>query len=476
MNSRQRSPDTPRPGGHPSQEGMNWHYLIVLIAVLTVNFVFYWGCMDNYFFSDDFHWLGRAILMQNSGDELFFIEGRDFNPVYLILLWILIKIFGLSPAVFRVIGILTFSAVVWMFFYILTRYFKINPIIAFSAALLLNFNVFVSEVVLNLSALVYSLSLLFFLGALKFYFDRKKLLFLIFLLAGFLTKETVILAFIPLVFYEKEKNNRLFIMGTLCGMGLLRVLLQLAAAGTAGSYTGFYSFSHMFYKLYFIILKSMNISPITLPLVVGIVVIFFVFLISLYYNYMKKQRGLLFFLLFLVVFALFFSLLPKLSSRYFLYSSFGFWGIAARLTHHFHENYPKQKILKYALAPLVLVSVLFNYPFIQKEIEDYKILGDFSHRYIQQQAVLIKNQISPNADAEFYEMTLFKRDKQPLKTIYQQIINRDNLPKLLPFRPNSIGGVIEPRHLVPIIFYPEKIAHWKTVKETHYYFKGKIEK
>ncbi|NIM16390.1 MAG: hypothetical protein GTO45_30725 [Candidatus Aminicenantes bacterium] len=428
--------------------------------------------MDNYFFSDDFHWLGRAILMQNSSDELFTIEGRDFNPVYLILLWILIKIFGLSPVVFRVVGIVTFSAVAWMFFYILTRYFKINPIIAFSTALLLNFNVFVSEVVLNLAALVYSLSLLFFLGALTFYFDRKRLLFLIFLLAGFLTKETIILAVIPLVFYEKEKNNRLFIIGTLCSLGLLRVLLQLVAAGTTGSYTGFYSFSHMFYKLYFIILRSMNISPLTLPLVVGIIVIIFVFFISLYY--MKKKRGLLFFLLFLVVFALFFSLLPKLSSRYFLYPSFGFWGIVALLTHHFYKNYPKQKNLKYVLAPLVLVSLLFNSPFIQKEIEDYKILGTFSHRYIQQQAVLIKNQINPNADTEFHEMTLSKEDNQPLKAVYQQIINRDNLPKLLPFRPNSIGGVIEPRHLVPIIFYPGKIARWRTSKETHSYFIGRI--
>lgn len=451
-----------------------WWYLGVLAAVLVVNFVFYRGCMDNYFFSDDFHWLGRAILMQNSGDELFFIEGRDFNPVFLILLWILIKIFGLSPVVFRVIGIMTFSAVVWMFFYILTRYFKLNPIIAFSTALLLNFNVFVSEVVLNLSALVYSLSLLFFLGALKFYFDRKKLLFFIFLLAGFLTKETVILAVIPLVFYEKEKNYRLFIIGSLCGPGLLRLLLQLAAAGTAGSYTGFYSFSHMFYKLYFIILRSMNISPLTLPLVVGIVVIFFVFFISLYYSFMKKQRELLFFLLFLAVFALFFSLLPKLSSRYFLYPSLGFWGIAALLTHHFHENYPKQKLLKYALAPLVLVSLLFNYPFIQKEIEDYKILGDFSHRYIQQQAVLIKNQINLDADTDSHEIILYRGDTRQLAALYQQIINRDNLPKLLPFRSNSVGAVIEPRHLVPIIFYPGKIARWKTVKETQYYFIGII--
>jgi hypothetical protein len=451
----------------------NWQYLIVFIVILVVNVVFYRGCMDNYFFSDDFHWLGRAVLLQNSGDELLTIEGRDFNPVYLILLWILIKIFGLSPVAFRVLGIAAFSAVAWMCFYLLTRYFKLNPVIAFSAALLFNVNVFVSEVVLNLAALVYSLSFLFFLGALKFYFDRKRWLFLLFLLAGFLTKETIILAVIPLVFYEKEKNNRLFIIGTFCGLGLLRLLLQLAAAGTAGSYTGFYSFSHLFYKLYFIILRSMNISPLTLPPAAGIAVIILFFFISRYY--LEKQRGLLFFLLFLAVFALFFSLLPKLSSRYFLYPSFGFWSTAAILTHHFYENYPKQKILKYALAPLVLVSLFFNYPFIQKEIEDYKILGDFSHRFIRQQEVLIKNQINRNTDTGPREITLYRGDTRQLAALYQQIVNRDNLPKLLPFRSNSIGGVIEPRHLVPIIFYPGKIARWQTSKETHSFSIGIIE-
>jgi hypothetical protein len=468
----------------------SWLYFFIFLLIIAANGVLYWGFQHNYFFSDDFHWLGRAVLVQDSPGEIFKIAGRDFNPVYLLLLGILIKIFGLSPLVLRLISLLTFSAVIWMFFYILCRYFKVNIIIALSAALLSSFSVFVSEVVLSLAALVYSLSILLFLVALKFYFDKKgvapptyycicqknkvsgginkkKWLYAVFLFLAFLTKETIFLAALPLFVYEKEKNLRWFIVASTGGILLFRVLLQITAA--ASSYTGFLSFSNIFYKLYFIILRTMGLSPYTVPLPVGIIVIIFLVLVSIYF--IKAERGFLFFLLLLAIFSLFFSLLPKLSSRYFFYPTFGFWGIAALLTHYFYQ---KKKYLQYALIPLLLVSILFNYSPIKREIEDYKILGDFSKQCIRQEAVFIKNQLSTNPGSP--GIILYKRDNRGLIAVYRLINNRKNLPKLLPpFRPQStIAGVIEPKHLIPIIFYPDKVARWEPIEETTYYFKGKI--
>jgi len=445
----------------------SWLYFFIFLLIIAANGVLYWGLQHNYFFSDDFHWLSRAVLVQDSPGEVFKIEGRDFNPVFLLLLGILIKIFGLSPLVLRLISLLTFSAVIWMFFYILCRYFKVNIIIALSAALLSSCNVFVSEVVLNLAALVYSLSILLFLVALKFYFDKKQWLYAVFLFLAFLTKETIILAVFPLFFYEKEKNLRWFIVASTCGIILFRVLLQMTAA--ASSYTGFLSFSNIFYKLYFIILRTMNLSPYSIGLPVGIIVIIMLVLVSVYF--IKEERGFLFFLLLLGIFPLFFSLLPKLSSRYFFYPTFGFWGIAALLTHYFYQ---KKKYLQYALVPLFLISVLFNYLPIKREIGDYKILGDFSKQFIRQEAVFIKNQLSTNPGSS--EIVLYKRDNRQLLAVYRLINHRKNLPKLLPpFRPQStIAGVIEPKHLIPIIFYPDKVARWEPIEETTYYFKGKI--
>jgi hypothetical protein len=479
----------------------SWLYFFIFLLIIAANGVLYWGFQHNYFFSDDFHWLGRAVLVQDSPGEIFKIEGRDFNPVFLLLLGILIKIFGLSPQVLRLISLLTFSAVIWMFFYILCRYFKVNIIIALSAALLSSFNVFVSEVVLNLAALVYSLSILLFLVALKFYFDKKQWLYAVFMLLAFLTKETIILAAFPLFVYEKEKNLRWFIVASTGGILLFRVLLQMTAA--ASSYTGFLSFSNIFYKLYFIILRTMNLSPYTIALPVGIFVIIMLVLVSVYFikegmasptyycigsgkkhreekvcpknkvseGINKKGRGFLFFLLLLAIFPLFFSLLPKLSSRYFFYPTFGFWGIAALLTHYFYQ---KKKYLQYALVPLFLISILFNYSPIKREIGDYKILGDFSRQFIQNEAVLINNQLSTHSTSS--EITIYNRGTRQLASVYQQVIKRKNLPKLLPFRQHSIGGVIEPKHLIPIIFYPAKVIRWEPIEETPYYFKGRIKK
>jgi hypothetical protein len=316
--------------------------------------------------------------------------------------------------------------------------------------------------------------LLLFLAALKFYFDGKRVLTLIFILLAFFTKETVILAIFPLLFYEKEKKNRLFILASLGGIGLLRLLLQLAAAA-AGKYTSFLTLSDFFYKLYFTILRSLNISPYSMNLVVGIGVLVLLVLVVIYFIVSQKGkstgRSFLFFFLFLVFFSLFFSLLPKLSSRYFFYPSFGFWGLAALLTHYFYERNQK---MKYALVPLLIISMFFNYLLLKPEVEDYKILGDFSKQFIRQQAEVIKSEAG--AAGETSEIMVYKLNNQPLAEVYRQIKSRGNLPKLLPFREHSVGGVIKPGHLVPLVFYPGKIVRWHLIKETPNYFTGHFSK
>ncbi|MCP5105054.1 MAG: hypothetical protein GY950_16825, partial [bacterium] len=295
---------------------------IIFAGILCVNAFFYWGFQDNYFFSDDFEWLARAVLAQNPADtlpEILRIEGRDFNPLFMILLTIITRIVGLSPLVFRLLSLLTFSALIFAFFHVLERYFNVDHVIALSAALLLSVNVFVSETVLNLSALVYSLSLLLFLLALKFFLEGKRFLYIVFILMAFLAKETVILAVIPLLFYEKEKKKRLFILASIGGIGLVRFLLQLTAAGT-GTYTSFLTTGNFFYKFYFTAMRAMNISPYAMHPAVGILILLLLAAIIVYFVFSRETAGeagraFLYFFLFFVVFSLFFALLPKLSSR-----------------------------------------------------------------------------------------------------------------------------------------------------------------
>lgn len=445
---------------------------MVFLSILCVNIFLYWGCWNNYFFSDDYEWLARGVLAQNLPDapsEITRIEGRDFNPVFMILLTLVIRVFGLSPLAFRLLSLLVFSAVIFTFYHILSRYFRVNRLISLSATLLCGFNVFVSEAVLNMSALVYSLSLLLFLAGLQFFLAGKRIWYFLFLLLAFLTKETIILAVIPLFFYAREKRDRWFIFISLGVLVMARALLQWVTAAP-GTYTGFLGATHFIYKLYFILMRALNISPYAINPALGGAILVILALAAGYFAFSKKvggniRRGFIFFLPFLIVFTLFFTLLPKLSSRYFFYPSFGLWGIAALWAHYFHE---KNKKIKYALAPLLIISLFFNYSMIKQEIEDYKILGDFSRRYIRQQAAIIKT------DPPAGEITIYKPDSRPLAEVYQQIKNRENLPKLLPFREHGIGGVIAPTHLVPLVFYPGKIVRWIPGRETPDYFSGRL--
>lgn len=439
-------------------------YMLSLMVLLVVHCVFYWGGLNNFFFSDDFHWLGRGVSMQGSLQELVSIEGRDFNPVFLILLWLLIKVFGLTPLVFRIAAILAFSAAAWVLVYLLAQKFNVDRSTAFFAVLLFGFNVFISEVVLNLAAFVYSLSLLLFLVALKFYWDQKRLWFTVFLAAAVMTKETVLIAVFPLVVHEKEKGQRLFLLVISGGMVVVRGLVQLLIAGSGGSYTGFLSLDNFLYKLYFTLLRTMNLSPYAVYWAVGVLAILIFLGVSIYY--LGKQRVFWFFFSIWLGFSVFVSFLPKLTSRYFLYPAVGFWGIAALLAARFLTGNKKRKIV---MIPILLLSMLLNYPLVQKEINDYKILGNFSKEFIQQQEKLIKAQ--PGV-----RVTIPVGDVQPLADLYRYITGRGNLPKLLPFRQNSIAGVIEPRHLIPLIYYPETVARWIPIKKTKNDFIGRIER
>jgi len=466
----------------------------IFVFLLTAYFIFYWGCRRNYFFSDDFEWLARAVLAQDWDGigSIFAFKGRDFNPLFTVFLAGIIKIFGLSHTAFRVVGIVLFTGVSWFFFYILNRYFTVHRVIALTATLLFGFNVYISEILLNTSALVYSLATFFFLASAAAYMAKRRGLFIILLLAAFLTKETVILGIIPLLLVEKERKSRGFIFIALIALVSVRSVIQLTFAGSADSYTDFMDYSNVFIKLYFILLRSMNLSPYTFSLPVGAGIIAVVVIISLYVL-IRIYRGqpfktelsrsfpgsVLYFFSSWVIFSLFFSFLPKLSSRYFFFPAIFFWGMAASL-FSLVVLYLKNKKRIYMIGGMLAVpvflsvSVMVNYPLVQREIMDYRILGDFSLGFMQQEETVIKSQLSMDKDNTSRIVILYKMDYSLLKAAYQTVIDRGNMPKLLPFREHAVGGIIEPADLVPIVLYPGRTARWIALEETDRFFKGKI--
>lgn len=438
--------------------------LIIFALITLAIFFLYNGFQNNDYYSDDFQWIGHAILIDDSISEAFLVRGRDFNPLLTVFFWVVIKVGGLSPLLLHILCFFAFTGALFTFYYILSRYFNVTPLIALSAVLMTGFNVYISEVMLYISTFVYALTLLLFFIALKFYLDGKKILFLLFMLLAFQVKETIILMAVPLFLYEKKKNNRVLLTVSMPLIFLTRFLFQ---AGSTGSYTNFANTENIFYKFYFLILHPMNLSPFALSLWVGIGVIAVVFIILFYY--LKADRRALFFASFFVVYVLFFAFLPKLSSKYYFYPAFAFWGCAALLGNYF---YNRKKYVKYIIFPLLLISLFFNYPAVKKEIADYRILGDFSKSVVDKQAKIIKSQVKIGHDP--VEIKIERPGDWQLRRVYRDVYERGNLLKLLPVRPHCIGGVLSPGNLVSIIFYPEKIVRWKQIEETPGYFSGEL--
>ncbi|MFC2156006.1 hypothetical protein ACFLRB_05920 [Acidobacteriota bacterium] len=439
--------------------------LLTFVVITLAIFILYNGFQDNYYFSDDYQWIGHAILVDDSFSEIFLVRGRDFNPLLTFFFYVIIKVGGISPLLLRILCFFTFTGALFALYYILSRYFDVKPAIALSAVLLTDFNVYISEVLLYISTFVYTLTLLLFFIALKFFLDGKKVLYLLFMLLAFQVKETIILALIPLFLYEKKRGSRVLLMVSTPLIFLTRFIFQSV---DTGSYTHFATTENIFYKLYFLILHPMNLSPFSMSITIGISATLILFIIFAYY--LKTDRRILFFGSLFVVYVLFFSFLPRLSSKYYFYPAFAFWGCAALLGDYF---YRKSKAAKYFIFVLLIISLLLNYPAIRREVEDYRILGDFSKEYIAKQAAIIKNKVGPHSQQG--ELIIERQGDWRLRRLHREIHDRSNLLKLLPIRKHSVGGILSPGNLIPLIFYPERIVRWTLIEETSAYFSGNLE-
>ena len=440
-------------------------FYILLITIII--FLFYYKALNNYFFSDDFEWLSRAILSQANVFEVFKLHGRDFNPVFLIFLTSIIKLFGLSPLAIRFTLLIFYIITAVSLFYILEKRLEFSSFLSFSLTVLIFINVFSSESILNLSASVYFLSFLFFIISANFLLKKRQLLFVIFFSLAFFIKEVIILSLIPLFIVSNKKGKKICV-GTGIILILFRIILQISQTE---QYTSFISIKLFFIKFYFILLRSINISPYSINPIYGIFVLFSIFIMIILYMVKigEKDKFSISIFSFWIVYTIFFAFLPKLSSRYILFPSIGFITIYFRIFNTFSKKY---KIINYLISFFILFSMVYNYPKIQREIQDYKILGEFSRNFIIEEKREILKKIDKNLKTQ--KIVIPQKDKTKLVFTYAQIYERKNLPKLLPVRKKAVGGVIKLEDLVPIIFYPENIAKFRLEKFDNNKFIGEL--
>ncbi len=435
-------------------------FLILLFILIIFS---YYGAQSNYFFSDDFEWLSRGIISQSNPLEIIRIKGRDFNPLFIIITSILIKFFGLSPFFFRVFIFIVFFITMYLLYTIISRVLKVNDYIALVSIFLLSMNVYVSEILLNYSASVYLFAFLFFLIALYYYNKGKYPFFILFFIVSLLFKEVIFLGFVTFLFVKRELKGKIILIVSLLSFIIARIILQ---TGSSSNYTSFISSKFLLIKIYFIFSRSININPYSTPPLTGFIIIILFFIASVFL--IIKNKNYIFPFSFFYIYLFFFSLFPKLSSRYLFLPAVGFILFLSIILNDLAEKYKKTKIFFYLL---IIISFLYNLPLIKKEVQDYKILGDFSKHFIEKQKISVRNSFHASSGNNVF---LRKGEYESIKKIYRLIQKRGNLPKLLPVRKDSIGGVIYPEDLIPIVLYPKYIAKWETLKQTKNGYYGKI--
>lgn len=440
---------------------------LYIFLIVIIIFLFYYKFLNNYFFSDDFEWLSRAILSQAKITYIFKIYGRDFNPVFIIFLSLMIKVFGLSPFALRLSILILYIITASLFFITLNKKFNFSPFLSFSLSILIFINVFSSEAILNLSASVYFIAFLIFLISLNFFLESRYFLFFIFISLAFFTKEAIILSLIPIYFLSnKEGKKYCFLTGI--ALVSVRFILQISQAE---QYTSFISTKFFLIKLYFILMRSINLSPYSVSPIYGLFALVSIIIVIILYlvKIGEEDKISTSIFLFWIIYTLFFAFLPKLSSRYILFPSIGFIMMYFRIFNKFSRKY---KIINYIISFFLLFSVVYNYPKIQREIEDYRLLGEFSKNFIKEEKEEIKNRIDKKQKIQ--KIDIMQKDNSRLIFTYAMIHQRKNIPKLLPVRKKAVGGVIKPQDLIPIIFYPEKITKFQMESSNKNKFSGKL--
>ncbi len=439
--------------------------IIILFIVLAILIIIpYYGFQNNYFFSDDFEWISRGIISIANPMEILRIKGRDFNPLFIITTSSYIKLFGLSPVILRLSVFFVFLLVLFLLYEIMIKILNTDNYIALSLIFLFAINVYISEIILNYSALVYLLSFLFFLIATLFYNKERYGYFIFFLFCAFLFKEIILLGFISLFFIKKPKKSRIILLVSLMIVILIRVILQLNSTST---YTSFISYKYYFIKLYLIFFRALNINPYSIPPMFGFLIILLFMIFFICKSIKRTESSYLFPLSFFIIYLSFFSLLPKLSSRYIFLPSVGFFLLLSVLMGEFKKRFGGKIYIPIIL--IMILSFIYNFPLIKKEVMDYRILGKFSYKFIFNHSLKIKEQFG-KSDKIF----IGRENLMPLKNLYFSIYKNGGISKLLPIRRGSVGGVIHPEDLVPIVFYPDYIAKWKNIKTENNGFYGKI--
>ncbi len=409
-------------------------YSLYFLVVVFFIFLFYYKSINNFFYSDDFEWLASAKRIICGKERLFLIHGRDFNPITKLYFIVNYKLFSLNPVGWRILQLLLLSVNSFLFFFFLKKSgIKEKISLAISISFLLS--LFTSEVALNVSAISYVLAFLFFILAMNI-LEKSFFISLPIFFFSFLSKETIFFALIPIILLIKNRLKRKIYFAFIFFLVIFRFFIQMKSLSP---YSSFISIKFIPEKFHISLLKSFQILPYNKPYFVSMLL--FILIILSFFRLGKEKFFVFSFSGFILQLS-FLLLFPKLSSRYFYFPTFFSLSIVAFYVNTIVLHKFKKSETLIALI-LLLTFITGSWYGIGKEINDYKLLGQFSKStlYRAKNELKCKNLICK----------LENRSNKNLKLLYLKISKNGGLPKLLPVREHAYSGLIKYRDLFWLI-------------------------
>jgi hypothetical protein len=418
--------------------------LAASLGVLTL--LVYARSLNIGFYSDDFQWLGRMAPTQENPFYVFHVFYRDFNPVLHVSFLFDYIVGGGNAVAFHATSILIHAANAVLLFYLCRRWHG-NPWVAVIAAVIWSFNVRVSEAVIWPAARGHSLATLLVLAALLALglpSRRRDLIVPILFVLALLTKETAMFPLLLAPWFTREPRRaiRLWITlgGIVAGFILLNLLikpeLHLSGAGP----------SMLALKAPFILLRPLGLGDYydfsypMLVLVSGLLLTSFWIL--------RRTTGFVG-LLWIVVCAVPIIPLDKLSSRYLYMLSIGYALVMCgmfELAGRVRYGVDAKRVLRPLVATLALLVIVANGLFVQREINDY---AELARPYARCLEALRDAVMSMTSGETFVVVDVSGADA--VLRMQERMRLRGNMNKLIPYRQNGVGGLIELHDAVNIL-------------------------
>jgi len=412
-----------------------------VLAVLAC--AVYVPSLDVGFYSDDYEWLGRMNPTVERPSYVFSVFFRDFNPVLHLSFVVDWLVGGEAGWVWHAQSILI-HALCAMLVFALCRRREVDARLAGAAALCWAWNVRISEAVIWPAARGHALATLLCLAALATLNSSlrgRRVAALMLFLLGLLTKETALfpLLLLPLFLRDWRREWRLLALLGAIAIGFLAFNV-VAKEDWHASAAAWWMLA---LKLPFILLRPLGLADVYRFDALGFAVVLAAFSAAAWWlRRTEALRG----LVWVAVCTVPLIALDKLSSRYLYMMSVGYALVLCGAAGRLARIGPTRRPATVGLVILLVLVCVSNAVNIQREIADYRLLGAPYAACVESLRAPLR---SLAAGKTAVVIDLGPRDAVP--RLQRTIAERGNISKLIPYRKNAIGGLIELPDLLNLV-------------------------